>query len=222
MFTRPPDFPTSAQPMEGREAMSITINIRNNFPKVAAKLNRLAEDVGHKAMVRALNTTVTQGKTEMARKISQEFRISVSAAKDRLAVRRASVRGGELRFQAFLEATRKGTGRSMNLIAFVNGMVSKASAKRQGNSALARQLQLQIKRGGGKKVIPGAFIGNKGRTLFIRTGKARLPIKALNTIDIPQMFMTKRIHGVVVDMLVRKFTANFDHELRAVLKGFAR
>lgn len=200
----------------------MTINIRNNFPEVAAKLNRIAEDVGHKAMVRALNTTVAQGKIEMARKISQEFRISVSAAKDRLAVRRASVRGGELRFQAFLEATRRGKGRSMNMIAFVNGKVSKASAKRQGNAALARQLQFQIKRSGGRKVIPGAFIGNDGRTMFIRTGKARLPIKAVNTIDIPQMFMTKRIHGVVVDMLVRKFTANFNRELSVVLRGFAR
>lgn len=200
-----------------------TINIRNNFPDVAAKLNRLADDVGNKAMVRALNATVEQGKIQMARQISQEFRISVSAAKDRLAVRRASVRGGLLRFQAFLEATRKGKGRSMNLRPFVTGgRVSRASAKRQGNTALAGQLQLQIKRGGGRKVIPGAFIGNDERTLFIRTGKARLPIKALNTIDVPQMFNTKRINSVVVDVMLKRFDANFNRELRAVLKGFAR
>jgi len=200
-----------------------TINIRNNFPAVAAKLDRVAEDIGHKAMVRALNTTVEQGKIQMARQISQEFRISVSAAKDRLAVRRASVRGGLLRFQAFLEATRKGKGRSMNMRPFVTGSrVSRASAKRQGNVALAGQLQLQIKRGGGRKVIPGAFIGNDGRTLFIRTGKGRLPIKALSTIDVPQMFNTKRINSVVVDVMLKRFDANFHRELNVILKGFAR
>ena len=200
-----------------------TISIRNNFPQVAARLDRLTVDVGNKAMVRALNATVTQGKTEMARKISSEFRISVGAAKDRLDVRRASVRGGVLRFQAFLEATRKGKGRSMNMIAFVTGSkVSKASARRQGKAALAGQLQMQIRRGGGKKVIPGAFIGNKGRTLFIREGKKRLPIKALNTIDVPQMFNTKRINSVVREVMLKKFSANFQRELRAVLKGYAR
>lgn len=203
--------------------MSNTINIRHNFPQVAARLDRLAEDVGNKAMVRALNTTVVQGKTQMARKISQEYRLSVGKAKDRLEVRKASARGGVLRFEATLEATKRGQGRSMNLIAFVNGSkVSKASAKRQGNAALAGQLQIQIKRGGGKKVIPGAFIGNKGRTVFIREGKGRKPIKALNTIDIPQMFNARRINSVVREVMLKNFGANFNRELRAVLRGFVR
>ncbi|MFA6015884.1 MAG: phage tail protein [Gallionellaceae bacterium] len=203
--------------------MNNTINIRNNFPKVAARLDRLAVDVGNRAMVRALNTTVTQGKTQMARKISQEYRMSVGKARDRLEVDRASTKGGALRFEATLKATRAGKGRSMNLIAFVTGSkVSKASAKRQANTALAGQLQFQIKRGGGKKVITGAFIGNDGRTVFIRTGKGRLPIKALNTIDIPQMFNTRRINSVVREVMIKNFSANFNRELNVILKGFIR
>ena len=203
--------------------MSNTISIRNNFPKVAARLDRLAVDVGNKAMVRALNTTVTQGKTQMARKISQEYRMSVGTAKDRLDVDRASIKGGALRFEAALKATRKGKGRSMNLIAFTSGSkVSKASAKRQGKAALAGQLQIQIKRSGGKKVITGAFIGNKGRTVFIRPGKGRLPIKPINTIDVPQMFNARRINSVVREVMIKNFETNFNRELRAVLKGFAR
>lgn len=200
-----------------------TISIRNNFPEIAAKLDRLALDVGNKAVVRALNTTITQGKTEMARTISKEFRVSVGTAKERLKVYRASNRGGVMRFSATLEATRKGKGRSMNLIAFVTrGKVSKASAKRSGRSDLAGQLQFQIKRGGGRKSIKGAFIGNAGRTVFIRDGKARLPISALSTIDIPQMFNTRRVNKVVRQVMLDKFPGNFQRELRAVIKGFAK
>lgn len=200
-----------------------TISIRNNFPEVAAQLNRLGDDIGNKAVVRALNTTIGQGKTQMARQISQEFRVSVGTAKDRLKVYKATARGGAFRFVATLEATKKGPGRSMNLIAFVTkGKVSKASSKRSGRADLVGQLQFQIKRGGGKKAIKGAFIGNQGRTVFIRTGKDRLPIKALNTIDIQQMFNTRRVNKVVKQVMLDKFPANFQRELRSVLKGYAR
>lgn len=200
-----------------------TISIRNNFPEVAARLNQLGTDIGNKAVVRALNTTIDQGKTQMARQISQEFRVSAGTAKDRLKVFKASARNGALRFVAILEATKRGKGRSMNLIAFVNkAKVSKASAKRSGRTDLAGQLQFQIKRGGGRKSIKGAFVGNQGRTVFIRTGKERLPIKALNTIDIGQMFNTRRVNKVVRQVMLDKFPANFQRELRAVLGGFAK
>lgn len=200
-----------------------TISIRNNFPEVAARLNQLGTDIGNKAVVRALNTTIDQGKTQMARQISQEFRVSVGTAKDRLKVFKASARNGALRFVAVLEATKRGKGRSMNLIAFVNkAKVSKASAKRSGRTDLAGQLQFQIKRGGGRKSIKGAFVGNQGRTVFIRTGKERLPIKALNTIDIGQMFNTRRVNKVVRQVMLDKFPANFQRELRAVLGGFVK
>lgn len=200
-----------------------TISIRNNFPEVAARLNQLGTDIGNKAVVRALNTTIDQGKTQMARQISQEFRVSVGTAKDRLKVFKASARNGALHFVAILEATKRGKGRSMNLIAFVNkAKVSKASAKRSGRTDLAGQLQFQIKRGGGRKSIKGAFIANQGRTVFVRKGRERLPIKALNTIDIGQMFNTRRVNKVVRQVMLDKFPANFQRELRAVLGGFAR
>lgn len=200
-----------------------TINIRNNFPEIAARLNALPEQVGNKAMVRALNQTIRQGKTEMARRISSEYRITIGKAKERLDVDSASARGGALRFRAVLSATKRGKGRSMNLIAYLAKVkLGKAAAKRSGNAGLAGQLQFQIKRGGGKKVINGAFVANAGRTVFIRTGEDRLPIKALSTIDVPQMFNSKRIHGAVRQVILDKFSSNFQRELRVVLNGYAR
>jgi hypothetical protein len=194
----------------------ITLNVRTNFPEVMAKLSQVSDEIGNRAMVRALNATITQGKTEMARDISKEFRISVGMAKDRLEVSRASSKGGEYRFQATLEATRKAKGRSMNVIAFVGAL-----PKRTKKGKMA-QIKFQIKRQGGKKTINGAFVGNKGRTLFIREGKARLPIKAVSTIDIPQMFNTRRINEVVQQVMLDKFEANITRELRVVLGGFAK
>lgn len=198
------------------------INIRNNFPDVARQLDKLADDVGQKAMVRAMNNTVSQGKIQMARQISQEYRVSVAQVKYRLELRKASAKGGSLRFQASLSASRKSKGRSMNMIAFQVGTLTKQGAKKAGNANAAGQLGFQIKRDGGKKVLLGAFIGNSGRTVFIRKGKSRMPIRALNTIDIPQMFNARKINQVVRAAMMERFSANFQRELRVVLGGFAK
>lgn len=212
-----------------------SITVRTNFPQVAKRLDQLGREAGDKALRRALNTTVDQGKTEMARQISKTFRLSVSQAKERLAVRKASKRN-EFVFRVFLEATRRGKGRSMNLIAFVDKAVTLTQARKRmaageggahalrngGSSQHALQVRFQIKRSGGRKVIPGAFIGNKGRTVFIRDGKGRLPIHALNTIDVQQMFNTKTVNGVVRKIMLERFAKNFEREMAAVLRGFGK
>ena len=212
------------------------ISIKTNFPEVSRALGKLSDDIGNRALVRAMNKTMDQGKTEMARGISKEFRVSVGTAKERLSVTRASAKGGALRFEASLEATRRGHGRSMNLIAFAEQSVTLAQARKRvkaGEGGVytlgkgvqvqkALQIRFQVKRTGGKKMIPGAFIGNKGRTLFIRTGKERLPIKALNTIDVPQMFNARRINEAVRSVMLTRFQSNFDRELRVVLQGWAK
>jgi len=191
------------------------ISIRSNFPEVQKALNRLADDVGNRALTRAMNRTVEQGRTQMARQISTDYRIKVRDARDRLFVWRARAKPGQLVFEAALEATRRGQGRSMNLIGFVT------SAPRTLKSGKKTQIKFQIKRGGGRKQITGAFIGNRGRTVFIRTGAARLPIKALNTIDVPEMFNARRINDAVRKVMLERFEVNFQREMRAVLGGFA-
>ena len=200
-----------------------TINVRTNFPEIAAKLDQLPENIGHKALVRAMNKTVEQGRSEMARKISREFMVTQAKARERLSIERAYVKGGTLHFQATLRAGwRHPKGRSMNLIHFVEKNTTLAQARKRAKAGTLNQLHFQIKRSGGKKVIKGAFVGNKGRTVFIREGKSRLPIKAVNTIDIPQMFNTKRINTVVRQVMLNRLGANFKRELRSVLGGWAK
>lgn len=200
----------------------IKISIRDNFPEVKRALAQLPKQIADKAMVRAMNTTITQAKPAMAQQITKEFRVTSAQVKERLVVQKAIARAGLLRFEAMLSAKNKAKGRSMNLIAFQSGLLTKRTAKKAGKADAVGQIGFQIKRTGGRKVIPGAFIGNKGRTVFIRVGKARLPIKALSTIDIPQMFNTKRINEVVVATMLKRFEANFNRELRTVLGGWAK
>lgn len=204
----------------------IKLSLRTNFPAVARQMEKLPDDVANRAMGRALNKTVDQGKAEMARTIAAEYKVTVGQAKRRLTVSYARFKG-QLRLTASLQATRPdglfGTDgpRGMNLIHFLAGGIPKRTKKGR-----MRQANFQIKRGGGRKQIPGAFVATNRRTggtaVFIRQGKDRMPIETKTTIDIPQMFNTRRINTVVRKVLLERFGANFDRELRVVLKGFAR
>jgi hypothetical protein len=195
---------------------AISLSIKHNWPDVERQLARLQKDIGDKAVVRALNATIKQGETAMARQISLTYRISQSVVKQRLSVTRARRNGGRLELQVTLEATRKGRGRSMNMIAFVT------TAARRLKTGKRNQTKLQVRRDGGRKQVTGAFIGNQERTLFIRTGKARLPIEPVNTIDVVQMFNTRKISAAVQTVLLDRFAINFTRELKVVLGGFAR
>lgn len=212
------------------------IRVLHNFPEITLKLGMLEDAVGNKVMARALNTTVQQAKPRMASQISKEFRISVSDAKERLDVSKAFKKDGEFRMEASLSARNKAKGRSMNLIAFVERAITLAERNRRvkageggkhklrggGEITKALQLRFQIKRSGGKQMIKGAFIANNGRTVFIRKGKERTPIRSLSTIDIPNMFNTKRINEVVVKVMLERFQFNFERELRAVTQGWVK
>lgn len=203
----------------------IRISVRNNFPEVAKQMQRMGEQAANRAMAKALNATVEQGKTAMARQISGEFRVSIKHVKERLFIERAHAKG-TLRLSVVLEAARPGglhnnDYRGMNLIHFVVGGIPKRTAKGK-----RRQLSFQIKRASGRKSIPGAFVGTNRKTggtaVFVREGNSRLPIKTITTIDVPQMFNTRRINQAVRKIMLDRFAINFKREARAITKGFAR
>lgn len=189
------------------------ITISHNFPDVARKIETLGQDIAGKAIASALNKTVAQAKTAMSSQIRKEFMISAADVGDSLKINRASARGGRFNFEASLEsATRR--GRSLNMIHFMERFVSLAQAKKRKKAETLSRLFVQIKRGGGRKSLGKAFIGNKGRTVFVRTGKTRLPIKAMSTIGVPSMFNTKRVNSVVMQMIKTKFPEIFFHEAK--------
>lgn len=178
----------------------MNISIQTNFPDVQRALDRLSTDVGNKAMASALNKTVAQAKTSMSREIRAEFNLSAGKVGDALRITRAVASGGRFNLTARLEATNK-RGRSMNLAAFDARQTAKG-------------VSFKIKKSGPRKTIPGAFLINEGKTVMIRAGKARLPIKALQTIDVGQMFNTKRINAKVLRFIEGKFPELFRNEAK--------
>jgi len=179
------------------------IKIQTNFPNVQRQLETMRKDIAEKAVASALNKTVAQARTAMSREIRREFNITTQAVNDALRIRRATAVRARLQLEASLESRSK-RGRSLNLINFLERSVSMAAARQRtkggeggtyqlGNRTVRKALQLRfkIRRTGPKKVIEGAFIGNKGRTVFIREGASRLPIKALQTIN----YLQGQLHG---------------------------
>ena len=91
----------------------------------------------------------------------------------------------------------------------------------QYKALFPKQLKtFKIKKNGPRKLIPGSFLINDGRTVMIRVGKARLPIKALQTIDVPSMFNTKRINAKVLRFIEDKFPELFKNEARFFTERF--
>lgn len=169
-----------------------------NFPALKRWLLTMPAEVFEKAAVSALNKTVAQARTAMSREIRAEFNLPASTVNDGLRILRASKAQGFMSWAAELESPSR-RGRAMNLIHF------SARATKAGVS-------VQIKRGGGRKVIAGAFIANKGRTVFRRVGQARLPIEPVQTIAVPQMFNAQRINARVLEFIKAKLPEVFERE----------
>jgi hypothetical protein len=208
--------------------MAELISMKTNFAGIYKQLQQLEQSVADKAVVRALNKTVDQGRTAMARQITAEFNVTRQRAINGLQVEHARNRAGQLRLTVTLLAANKGNrneGRSMNLINFVENKVSLAEMKRRRKAGTLKTLRVKIKRKGGAKMVEGAFIATNKKTggtaVFERETQARYPIKALTTVGIPSMFNTRRINQVVRQVMLDRFPANFERELRAVLGGWA-
>ena len=203
------------------------LSIEHNFPDVSKQLARLQEGVAKKAMASALNKTIAQARTSMSREIREEFNLNTQEVNSSLVVRRASAGRTAYTLEATLEP-KSSRGRSLNLIRFVEKSVSFAQARKRikageggtyklrGGGVVQKTLQLRfkIKKKGAPVLVKGAFIANDGRTVFIREGKGRLPIRAVQTIDVAQMFNTKRINAKVVAMIKSKFGEIFANEAK--------
>lgn len=131
-------------------------------------------------------------------------------------------RGEDLQavIDVFGSARRK--GRSLNLVHFlaaINAMKTRGSKAKAGEiKKLEQQLGFLIKRGGGLKGINGAFLGNKGRTVFERVGKGRLPIKPVQVIGYSQMFNSRKINRRVMSKVRAELPIEIDRAI-AMLKS---
>lgn len=199
----------------------ISLSIKTDFKDVQRSLDRLSLDLQKRVVPAALNKVAAKAKTEMKQQITSEYNLKSAEVNERLRVIKA---GRSLnQWLAVLDpfSSRK-RGRSLNMIHFLENKTTLAEAKRRKAGGTVNQLHFKIKRVGGKKLVEGAFIGNKGRTVFVRTSGDRLPIKALSTIDVPQMFNTKRIQSKVLARIEKEIQVEFDRAIAAALSGAMR
>ena len=194
------------------------IKVDFDFSGVVGWVNAMTSSKIDQAKASALNKVVAQAKTEMGRAIVREFNVTSSYVRERLVVRRASASAQRFVMEATLAAA--GTRRAANMIRFVERSITMADARRRKKAGEGAgrnkqfELRFKIKRSGGKQIVKGAFIGNHGRTVFIREGSGRLPIKALQTVDVAQMFNAKRINTKVVEFMKTKLKLQLEHELK--------
>lgn len=187
----------------------MNLTITTNFPEVQRRLDALRKDIATQATARAINRTIDLGRTEMSRAIREEYNLSAAKVREKLQVRRASFRAGTLRLEGELfSRDASGRRRAINLINF-------------GARQTSQGLSVKIKRTGGRVIASSrGFIGNKGRTAFARVGKARLPIRPLQTIDVPQMFNSTKILSRVTAYIGKRFPDVFAREAAFYLKRY--
>jgi hypothetical protein len=193
-----------------------TLNIKADVQPIIRQLNAIADGLGDRAIVSALNKTTTQAKTQIARGIGAEYNLPASFIKERLSLQRARRAG--FHFTAVLLGNPAGRAkRSMNVVHFLERSTLLAEARGRRKRGTIAELHFKIRRTGGKTTIDGAFLGNAGRTVFKRVGKARLPIEPVQTIGVPQMFMAKKIQLPVQAWISDNFPRIFAAELRYYL-----
>lgn len=155
-----------------------------------------------KAAASALNKTAAQVKTQASRMIRERYNIKASDVNKTLTISRAT--------QYRLQAALRSRGGRIPLIAFGARQV------RQGTSVAVVR--------GQRKVVRHAFIatmrsGHRG--VFMRKGKARLPIEEKKSLAVPQMLGTKAILQRIRDFYAMKLPEVFAHELEFFRKRAA-
>lgn len=174
---------------------------------VQDRLRQVASDLQPKVLGPAINKVAEKARAEISRAIPQEYAVKASEVRNAVSLRKA--RSGDIEATITVFGSTSRRGRSMNLIHFLAavqqaGKAMKtrgAKASKADLSALNRQLGFLIKRGDELKKIDGAFVGNHGRTIFRRIGKARLPIEPLQVIGFSQMFSSRKISTRIMNKI---------------------
>lgn len=183
--------------MNAAGSQGLRIDVRHNLREVEISLGELAGNIRDKAVVRALNRTATTIRAEAAREIKAEYNLKVGEIKGQMRIDNATA--------ALLRSRVVVSGKPMSLSDF---------APRQNSQGVT----VLIKRGQ-RKLIRHAFLLNRpgGSPVFIRLGKARLPIKKLFTLSLPSAFTNDKVMSALKRVAGKRFPEAFAQEARYYL-----
>jgi hypothetical protein len=199
----------------------LKIKIEGDFGK--KMLDQLQRDLHPKVLQPAINKVAAKAMAEINRAIPAEYAVKASEVRNAVSLRRAHA--GRLEAVIDIFGSAKKRGRSLNLIHFLAAVQAAGKAhgvrgkrlKKSDLAALDGQLGFIIKKMGGVKKIERAFIGNNGRTIFTRTGDARLPIKPLQVIGFSQMFASRKISKRVTDKINAEMPVEIERALKMLM-----
>jgi len=213
----------------------ITLSLQDDFAALDRRLERMLDPAARGVATRqALNKVAAKARTTARRQVRAHYNLKASEINPRISL--APARGSDLdRLIAVVQALPSPStpGRSMNVIRFVVRRVSRQERQRRktrGIDSVVRRetrrgrtrtfpvLFFQIRRDGVPQRIRGAFIGNRGRTVFRRLVRGRLPIESVQTIDVTQMFAARKVLDPVVQRIRDELPIEVERALRRALE----
>lgn len=207
--------------------MQIKIDLKG-IAEVQATLAKLSGKQIASAMAAAVNKTAAKGKAEITRAITERYNIKANDVRNSVFLRQASATQGhqvEATINVFGSTNQK--GRSLNMVHFVERKVTLGEARKRRKNGTLNQLRFSIIKGAGLKTITGdaslkngAFIGNKGSTVFQRIGKSRLRIKPVQVVGVSQMFMFSKIRERVIKHINSEFKTELNRAIKGKIEGY--
>jgi len=203
--------------------IAIKVDVRG-LAQVKQKLSGLERGMKAKVLQPAINKVAAKARAEINRAIPQEFNVKASEVRNAIELRQA--RGGRLEASLSVFGSARRKGRSLNMIHFLAAVQAAGQAmktrgakgKKSELEALRKQIGFLVKKGTAIKKIDGAFVGNRGRTVFMRDGNARLPIKPVQVIGFGQMFNSRRINRRVLDKINQELPVEVERALKMMLE----
>lgn len=202
----------------------MAIVVEYDVSAVQAMLARLPVDLRDKGAQLAVNKTAAKAKTEMKRQITAVYNLKAAEVAGGLHITKASAKFNVISASLYpVSIKNQARGRAMNVIHFLESKVGLAEAKQRGRAGMLQQLFFKFKKVGGKKPIPAEngksapFIGNKGRTIFRRTGPGRTPIEPVQVIGMPQMFNTRALNESVLKKAAADLLVETDRAVKLLL-----
>jgi hypothetical protein len=177
----------------------IQVSVKADVEQARLGLVDLQRNQVPRAAARALNRTRDNVQTVVVREVAKETGLKQKDVREALS--RTNATAGRL--LSVLAAV----GRAVNLIRFTNQ--NRTQARRSGGVVANAWSKRRLYR--------GTFIGNQGRTVFVRVGPARLPIKAVHGPSIPREIERDTIRPIVERTIRERWPINFAADLKFFL-----
>jgi len=187
----------------------VNIDITTNGADVIADVRRFARDASSKAVVRALNKTAAQARTEGSRAVRNAgYNIKSSAIKKSFSIKRATPSNLEVRLVA--------TGRPIPLINYGARPTKRGvMVTVKGGRTLFRHAFIAKMKNGHKGVFErvGAALTKQKRDVGGRLRRINTPIQELYGPSIPNSLANGAVTAALMRKIEQKFPEILAHEL---------